>query len=153
MPIILTHWGRVTHICDSKLIIIGSDNGLSPGRRHAIIWANAGILLIGPLGTNFGEIVIELYRFSFKKIHLKMSSGKWRPSCLGLNVLKHFDGCWFAGKVAHLDMTQIQKELCWIGNHDIRELIILDHIGAADSLVKLLIWHNGIEIALIIQPK
>ena len=29
----LTHWGRVTHICVNKLTIIGSDNGLSPGRR------------------------------------------------------------------------------------------------------------------------
>ena len=47
----LTHWGRVTHICVSKLTIIGSDNGLSPDRRQAIIWNNAGILLIGPLGT------------------------------------------------------------------------------------------------------
>ena len=28
--------------------INGSDNGLSPGRRHAIIWTNAGLLLIGP---------------------------------------------------------------------------------------------------------
>ena len=44
----LTHWGRVTHICVSKLTIIGSDNGLSPDRRQAIIWTNAGILLIGP---------------------------------------------------------------------------------------------------------
>ena len=34
---ILTHWGRVTHICVSKLSILGSDNGLSPGRRQAII--------------------------------------------------------------------------------------------------------------------
>ena len=33
----LTHWGRVTHICVSKLSILGSDNGLSPGRRQAII--------------------------------------------------------------------------------------------------------------------
>ena len=49
----LTHWGRVTHICVSKLAIIGSDNGLSPGRRQAIIWTNAEILLIGSLGTNF----------------------------------------------------------------------------------------------------
>ena len=38
----LTHWGRVAHICVSKLTIIGSDNGLSPGRRQAIIWTNAG---------------------------------------------------------------------------------------------------------------
>ena len=48
--------GRVTHICVSKLASIGSDNGLSPGRRQAIIWTNDGILLIEPLGTNFSEI-------------------------------------------------------------------------------------------------
>ena len=84
----LTHWSRVTHICVSKLTIIGSDNGLSPGRRQAIIWTNAGLLLIGPLGTNFSEMLIEIHTFSFKKIHLKMSPGKWRPFCLGLNMLK-----------------------------------------------------------------
>ena len=85
----LTHWGRVMHKCVSKLTIIGSDNGLSPGRRQAIIWTNAGILLIGPLGTNFSEILIEIYTFSLKKIHFKVSSGKWLPSCLGLNVLNN----------------------------------------------------------------
>ena len=36
----LIHWGRVTHICVSKLTIIGPDNGLSPGRRQAIVWTN-----------------------------------------------------------------------------------------------------------------
>ena len=86
----LTHWGRVTHLYVSKLTIIGSDNGLSPGRRQATIWTNGGILLIGPLGTNFREILIEIQSFSFKKTHLKMSSGKWRPFCLGLNVLTHY---------------------------------------------------------------
>ena len=84
----LTHWGRVTHICVSKIIIIGSDNGSSPGRRQVIIWTNAGILLIEPLRTRISEILIEIHTFSFKKIHLKMSSGKWRLYCLGLNVLK-----------------------------------------------------------------
>ena len=83
----LTHWGRVTHICVSKLTITGSDNGLSPDRRQAIIWTNAGILLIGPLGTNFNEILVEIITFSFKKMRLKVSSAKWRPFCLGLNVL------------------------------------------------------------------
>ena len=63
--VLLTHWGQVTHICVSKLTVIGSDNGLSPDRRQAIIWINSGILLIGPSGTNFGEISIEI--FSFKK--------------------------------------------------------------------------------------
>ena len=45
----LPHCGRVTHICVGKLTIIGSDNGLSPERRQANIWTNAGILLIGTL--------------------------------------------------------------------------------------------------------
>ena len=49
-----------------KLTIIGSDNGLSPGRRQAIIWTNAGILLIRTLGTNFSEILTEIRAFSFK---------------------------------------------------------------------------------------
>ena len=48
----LTHWGRVTHICVGELTIIGSDNGFSSGRRQAIIWTNAGMFLIEPLGTN-----------------------------------------------------------------------------------------------------
>ena len=52
------------YICVSKLTIIGSDNGLSPDRRQAIIWTNAGLsLLIGPLGTNFSEILIEILTF------------------------------------------------------------------------------------------
>ena len=85
---LLTHWGRVTHICVGNLTIIGSDNGLSPCRRQAIIWTNAGILLIAPLGINFNEILIGIQTFSFKKIHLKMPSAKWHPFCLGLNVLR-----------------------------------------------------------------
>ena len=84
----LTHWGRVMHICVSKLTLIDSDNGLSPERRQAIVWTNAGILLIGPWGTNFNEILIEIHTFSFKKMRLKVSSAKLRPSCLGLNVLR-----------------------------------------------------------------
>ena len=75
----LTHWGWVTHICVGKTTIIGSDNGLSPGRRQAIIWTNAGILLTGPLGTNLSEILIGIQTFSFKKMHLKTSSAKWHP--------------------------------------------------------------------------
>ena len=78
----------MTHIYVSRLTITGSDNGLSPGRRQAIIWTNAEILLIGPLGTNFSEILIEIHTFSFKKMHFNMSPGKWRPFCLGLNVLR-----------------------------------------------------------------
>ena len=75
------------HIYVSELIIIGSDNGLSPGRCQAIIWTNAGILLILTLGTNFSEILSKIDIFSFKKLHLKISSAKWQQICLSLNVL------------------------------------------------------------------
>ena len=83
----LTDWGQVTHICIVKLTIIGSDNGLSPGQRQSILWTNAGILLIGPLGTNFSEISIGIQTFSFKKYALEngiceMASILPRPQCV-----------------------------------------------------------------------
>ena len=81
----LANWGRVTHIC--KLTIIGSDNGLSPDRRQAIILTNAGLLSTGPFWTYFSENLIKIQQFSLMKMHAKMSSAKWRPSFLGLNVL------------------------------------------------------------------
>ena len=87
---LLTHWGRMTHICVGKLTNIGLDNGLSPGRRQAIIWTNARILLIGPLGRNFSEFLIVNHTCSFNEMHLKMSSAKWRPFSLGLNMLSLF---------------------------------------------------------------
>ena len=78
----------MTYSCGvSKLTITGSDNGLSPGRCQAIIWTNAGILLIRKLGTNFSEILSEIRIFSLKKMLLKMSSAKWQQICLGLKVL------------------------------------------------------------------
>ena len=78
-----THWGRVTHICISKLNMAGSDNGLLPGQQQAIIWTNTGILSIWVLGTKFSEMLVKIQMFSFKKMHLKMLSVK-----LGLNVLR-----------------------------------------------------------------
>ena len=65
-----------------RWVIIGCDNDLSPVRHQAIIWTIAGILLIGPLGTKFSEILIGIQTFSFKKFHLKTSSAKWRLFCL-----------------------------------------------------------------------
>ena len=74
-----THWGRVTHICFSKLTSIGSDNGLSPSKRQAVTWTNTGILLIGPVGTNSSDSFIRILIFSYNKMHLKLSSAKQRP--------------------------------------------------------------------------
>ena len=83
----LTHWGRVACTCASKLNIIASDNGLSSGRRQAIIWNTPGILLIWPIGTYFIEMLIEIHTFSFKKIHMKISSVKSRPFYFDFDVL------------------------------------------------------------------
>ena len=108
----------MTHICVSKLTIIGSDNGLSPNRHQAIIQTNTGILLIGPLRTNFNEILIEIHTFLFKKIHLKMSSGKWRPFCLGLNprrtahlVTRCLCCCWIRFAIIKMSIDDLRQYL------------------------------------------
>ena len=107
---LLTHWGRVMHICIGKLIIIGSDNGLSPDRRQAIIWTNAELLSIGPLRTYFSENLIKMQQFSLKKMHVKMSSAKWRLFCLGLNVLRQGKGCIFW----ILNLIDILPQCLWL---------------------------------------
>ena len=58
----------------------------------AFILTNGAILLIWPPGTKFNEMLIEIHAFLVMKIHLKISSAKWRPFCLGLNELKHPEG-------------------------------------------------------------
>ena len=76
------------HICVSELGQHCSDHSLSPDRSQAIIWSNAGLLLIGHLGTNFSEIWIKIKNFSFMKMHFEMSSGKWQPFCPGEDELR-----------------------------------------------------------------
>ena len=49
-------------------VSIASDNGLSPDRHQAFIWTTAGILLIGPLGTNFNEIWIKIQNFIHENV-------------------------------------------------------------------------------------
>ena len=71
----------------SKLTITDSDNGLSPDRRQAIIWTNAGLLVIGPLGANFSGMLIEIYRVSVKKHAFENVVWQWPPFCLGFHVL------------------------------------------------------------------
>ena len=109
----LIHWNRGTHICVSNLTIIASDNGVSPGRCQAIIWNKAGILLIGSLGTNFSEILNKIDTISFKKMYLKMPSGKWRPFCFSLNVLSELK-LWFMFSCSHYSAVCIS---CYIGPH------------------------------------
>ena len=131
----LIDYRRVTGICVGNLTIIGSDNGLSPGRRQASIWTNAELLLIGPWGTTFSEILIEIYTFSFKKMHLKMSSGKWWRFCLGLNVLNEYKAVsMVSGHVHHwhlvvtglvaviTEKTIVAAVVCHIGSQTIMRI-------------------------------
>ena len=113
----LTHWGWVAHICVSDLTSIDSDNGLSPGRRQAIIRTNAGLLLIEPLGTNFSEILIEILIFSIKKMRLKVSSAKRPPFCLGLNVLisSQLNECWKGFSKHVINKSNVGEEIAMNG--------------------------------------
>ena len=77
------------YFCISKLNIIGSNNSLLPVGRQTIIWTNAGILLIVPIGTIFNEIVIEIYIFIqeylFEIVVCKMVAILSRPQFVNMN--------------------------------------------------------------------
>ena len=128
MDIHYTHWDRVTHICVSKLTIFGRDNGLLPGGRQAIIWTNVGLLLIWPLGTKFGEILIEIHIFSFKKIHFMMTSSNGNifrvtvPLCgefTGPRVNSTHKGQWRGALVFPLIRAWING---WVNNREAGDL-------------------------------
>ena len=109
-PEIWINWvlikSRRPHICVSKSTIIGSNNGLSLDRCQVIILNNAGILLFGLLGTNFGEILIEIHTLLFEEMHLKMSSWQWRQFCVGLNVLT-------TKGIMHVHTLEIHMDNTW----------------------------------------
>ena len=58
------------HFWVRELVRIGSGNGLLPVQPQAITWTNADLLQIGPLVTNFSEILIEIQTFSLKKKYI-----------------------------------------------------------------------------------
>ena len=105
----LTHWGRVTQICVTQLITIGSDNGLSPGWRQAINWTSAGILFIGPLETNFNEILIKIFidKNASDNVICEMSAILPWPQCVnGISCRKNKHGFndaveWHCGMWCH----------------------------------------------------
>ena len=85
---------------------------MMPVQRQAIIWTNAGILLIGLLGTKFSEILIKIHTFSFKKLHLEMSSAKMavifsQPQCVNTISLR----------MSHPAITMISYKHHSIWNH------------------------------------
>ena len=145
----LTHWARVTHKCVCKLTSIGSDNGLSPDRHQAIIWTNAGVLLVGPLGTNCSAILIAIHTFSFIQENAfendvwKMASILSPPQCvknnLALNRWQVITGTNYESALWHICITRPQ----WVNNDAIcaslglSELIMMTYVT---YVIKLTHW-------------
>ena len=146
----------MTHICLGKPPIIGSDNDLSPGRRQAIIWTSAGIVLIRPLGTNFSQILIGIQPFSFQKMYLKMLPVKWRPFCLGLNVLTLYMGAMpkWANQISKskkgiTPLSCISHPLVWTQNYDIKYTCV-NYCSYNYHRAQHLIWNGSWEFNVLI---
>ena len=89
---LITHWGRVTHICVGNLTSIGSYNGLSPGRRQAIIWTNAGIFVNWTLGNklrwNFNQNSNIFFQENpFENVVWNIAAILSRPQCDNLSTI------------------------------------------------------------------
>ena len=101
-----THWGRMTHICIGNLTIIDW--------CQAIIWTNAGILLIGPLKTNFSEIFAEIITFSkenlFESVVCEMAAILSRPQCFN-KIDCNSVGVWYSP--ASCDHLATFKVMYW----------------------------------------
>ena len=140
----LTHWGREAHRCVVNLDIFGSDNGLQPGRLHAIIWTNAGILLIRPLRTNFSEILIAIHIFSVKKTTLETvkMAGKSRPICFGINVLMKTSAKW--KECRHLRL--LHWSFSWFGSQPYFMPEKQGVVIVTGALSFILMWRDDITI-------
>ena len=83
---LLTHWGRVTHLCVSDLTIIGSDHGLSPSRSQSIIRTNANIVnraLGSKLQWHFNRNSnIFIHENAFESVVCEKASILSRPQCV-----------------------------------------------------------------------
>ena len=138
----LTHWGRVIRIYVGNLTNIGSDNGLSPGRRQAIIWSrdssNAGILLMGLIGTNFSEVSSAKYQpLKFHWILFQM---------VQLTIFQH----WFGA----IQATSHYLNQWWLvyrriyASHGLSELILCGNITFIVNISKkqATIWRKMIQL-------
>ena len=82
------------HICNSKLTIIGSDNGLSPGQHQVIIWTSARILLIAPftnkLQWNLNQNTkLFINENALENVVRKMAAILSQPRCVNSPCLPH----------------------------------------------------------------
>ena len=135
----LTHWGRVTHICISNLTIIGSDKGLSPCRRQAIIWTNAEIMLTGPSGTNTQwnlsrNSCIFIQENAFENAIWKIAAILSRPQCDISAIAEHCVHTWCTDWSELIDLNWLIWWIDW--SELIHALIYLFYKYMIDQLIK-----------------
>ena len=129
-------------MCPQTIIV--SDYGLPPLRHQAIIWTNAGLLWIWPIGTHFSEIWIKLHEFSLKEIHLKMWSAKCQPSYLlsrpwYIETLRmRQNGHHFADDI--IKCIFFIKNI-WITIKISMKFIAKGPVGNNSTLVQIMAWH------------
>ena len=73
---------------------------------------------------------MEIHTFSFKRMYMKMPSGKWRPFCLSLNVLTDHET-----KFYDVTMSKIIHHITWYIPFQSHCWVI---IGLGDGLVPIL---------------
>ena len=75
-PARVTYQSLVTHICVKNKPIIGWDNGMSPVCYQAIVWTNAGWLIVGPM--EFAELCKQYFVYIFRiEKYIKEPAGKY----------------------------------------------------------------------------
>ena len=85
-----------------------------PVWRQTIIWTNAAILLIEPLGTNFSQILMKIQRSSYRKRHFKMHSAKYQPFWLSLNLITYWGlNKWWTFCRQHFQMHFLDSKLLY----------------------------------------
>ena len=97
---------------------------------------------IRPQGTYFNETLFEIQTFSLKNMHMKMSYGKWRPSCLDLYVLiavccknhKNVVLCGPLTKIPTYEGGEIPAQTCLTRNWDFFNGTEYTHCAASMSL-------------------
>ena len=106
----------MTHICYSNLTNIVSDNGLSSGRRQAIIWINAGMFLIGPFRNKLQwnlnhNSYIFIQGNAFENIIWKKVAFFSRPHCdnplIGVITAHTFMWMWLIIHVLNLGLAPV----------------------------------------------
>ena len=134
------------HIYVGELCQFGSDNGLSPGRRPAIIWTSADILSVKPQGPYFKEIIFDVQIFSFKEMQFKMPLAKWLPFCLGFNVwtcwmvLMKYRFSWHLTSLLHINLSHWGRvTIICVSNL----AIIVSDNGLSPGQRQAIIWPNA----------